>query len=809
MKIAQRLFHFLGGVHFAIGLIAIAIIMVIAGTILESQTNSHLLAAYWTYEHPFFLCLLIFFFINILFAALRRWPFKPNHFPFLLTHLGLLMIIGGTILKNKIGLQGQLLVWEGSGNHHLLIPHSHALLIEKKEDSPETKHLIAFDSFQPKSYSSPSLPQLKCELIGYSPHVTEELESWFKGDHAMISGFPPIPIKEWNPSIPFPESTSHRFPIANQTPSWSIIALRTSSLKEAIQQAYLHHLNLRIEAKNETRESIEFPLKERLNEKISLMGGSFQLELESLECHENSSPSLNLTWKKDLKKGENQQEEKWTVALSGEEALIVKPINHHWLSPPFTADLKRPEPLLCFIEDDQKNLLFLTFDQTGQMYSEKFISSSPRTITTYNRGFGGYYAEASLSPSLFSVNRETKELKEAQAFERQLRKVLGENPFLSPPLKKLQEVCEKRKLDFAQTLVTFLSEWKKQGKFLFNSQNSDHSSLLKEILNGLNQKSVNIQESRAIEWIVHLMDQLENEWKIGNDPIYTLKRDHWPLIGKLEKESSLLDPSLLNKIAQQIFFIAEHLPPLDHSTNLSGIEQRKIDQGEWLSAYLRAFGIDDRFLTSFRENQKDSFETALPFKTLSTSSSASTFKIEQLLFETPLTHRLIPTHSPLKLEERRPGIVLKLSEGNRHQTIALPYNLSHEGLKWPVLEGDYLVRFQPFLKELPYHIRLRQAREIFYPQSQQVFSYECDVLISEKGKGDLEKTLSMNQVYETWDGYRFYLSGIGHSPDRSLKRIQLAVNYDPGKYYLTYPGALFVFMGTCFLFWGKRRGRPK
>lgn len=76
------LFHFLGGVHLAIALIAFSALFVVAGTFIESKTGSHLYAAFWTYENSFFTLLLAFFFMNILFAALRRWPFKKRHTPF-------------------------------------------------------------------------------------------------------------------------------------------------------------------------------------------------------------------------------------------------------------------------------------------------------------------------------------------------------------------------------------------------------------------------------------------------------------------------------------------------------------------------------------------------------------------------------------------------------------------------------------------------------------------------------------------------------------------------------------------------------
>ena len=93
----------LGGVRFALFLITGTALFVVAGTILESITQSHRYAALFTYRHPFFIALLIGFFINILFAALRRWPFQKKHFAFLITHLGLLMILSGVIVKQIWG----------------------------------------------------------------------------------------------------------------------------------------------------------------------------------------------------------------------------------------------------------------------------------------------------------------------------------------------------------------------------------------------------------------------------------------------------------------------------------------------------------------------------------------------------------------------------------------------------------------------------------------------------------------------------------------------------------------------------------
>ncbi len=167
----KSLFHFLGGLYLAIALIIVAILTVTIGTLIESKTGSHLLAAQWTYDHPFFYFLLFLLFINILFSSLRRWPFQKRHIPFLMTHLGLLMMIAGAIIKNLLGMQGQMKIWEGSGNQQVLIPYTYALLIDKKEQSSWSEsHTIDLNNFLPHTYSPPSSSQLVCKVIGYAPH---------------------------------------------------------------------------------------------------------------------------------------------------------------------------------------------------------------------------------------------------------------------------------------------------------------------------------------------------------------------------------------------------------------------------------------------------------------------------------------------------------------------------------------------------------------------------------------------------------------------------------------------------------------
>jgi hypothetical protein len=145
-------------------------------------------------------------------------------------------------------------------------------------------------------------------------------------------------------------------------------------------------------------------------------------------------------------------------------------------------------------------------------------------------------------------------------------------------------------------------------------------------------------------------------------------------------------------------------------------------------------------------------------------------------------------------------VTLEARNGMQKELVLLSYDPTAKGFKWPVLNGEYLLRFQPKSIEIPYHVRMRRARQINYAHSTQPFSYECDCTINGE-----EVTLSMNHVYETWDVYRFYLANI--SQENNIHRVNIVVNRDPAKYYLTYPGAIILSLGIGMLFLRKKRGQ--
>jgi hypothetical protein len=768
MNILKRIFNFLGGIYMAISLIIVAASSVIIGTFLEAQTESHLYAAQWTYHHPLFAFVLWLFFINILFSALRRWPFKIRHIPFLITHLGLLMIIGGTIIKNWYGVQGNMIILEGSASQQLIVPHTYALHLEKKTPNQILSYDYDFTIDHLPIPEDPALPGLKWKIIHYSPHVSEKIETWIKGKWAFIMGLPAIPVQEWKKGEPL--SIKAEASLQEGSPLWDLIALRTDQVEEAIQQAYLQGLNLKIGFKNGIEKEV-IPLKEALEQPLTIQEKNIHLSLHLpysfMQGFEN--PYLNLT----LNSPFSGLHEVIQIALQGKKALYSFVKYPSWKkSPDLLVDLER-KPLILLLEDLQGNGLFCAFDPHGRVYTQSFEQADLHTIVVYDQGFSGYAAQAQLPFSTFPFGREEKEQADFHHLLLQFQNALASAPFLIPPLQLFKKACDQAKVEVASTFLEFLFIWHQSASLLLSEQ-ALLSPSLKNVLQQVDWTTVPTQDKQACSWITRLIQHLELPLNEGKDLLAILERNKWPFISLLRNESAEGDFDVLSVLSQQIFSVIHQLPVLKES------DSSFFDQASLLSAYFLAYGIQ--------------YPTLLEPLLKEEENPIS------LILETPITlkHRV---ETPLqKLENNRPRIGIEISLEKQKQVISLAYDPVGTGLKWPVLNGNYTLRFQPQIIQIPHRIRLRQARQINYANSNQPFSYESDILIDGENLEPIEKTLSMNHVYETWDGYRFYLSGMS-TLDSGIKQVQLVVNHDPAKYYLTYPGALIVSLGIILLFW--------
>lgn len=581
MRALRSLYHLLGGLYCALFLIGATALFVIAGTLLESFAQSHQYAALFTYDTPLFAALLWGFFINILLSATRRWPFRWKHVPFLITHFGLLMILGGVLVKHYYGIQGTMTLLEGTGSHEVLEANTYAIHVEKKGDAVPSRYPLK-KTMRGHFLSDIATVDdgLSIRLAEFCPHCKEHLTSWIKGNYATIRGLKPIPLQEltYNSSKEswgygkagrdgLTTHVSHddeelqlggRVRFASTAPIWDVYAFKTADPERTFRTLYLQHSH----------------------------------------------------------------------------------------------------PFLAVMQEDGGDIHLIACNPDREVWSESFPQGRLNTLVAYDDGFAGYSSHVELPFDAHSAQKNSWKEALSEELVTKLRQAVADHAELPAPLLSLKNACAQENLDFPETAANLLVP--------------------------------------------------------------------------------LLQPQ--------------------HAAQLLG----------------DAFGV--------AANDNERHSTPLSFEA-----------------------SVIPVHEPLppgnKLEEHIPKVSLFVRQGKRSQTISLAYERSGTGLKWPILDGSYLVRFQPQFHEIPYRVRLRRARQINYPNSTQPYSFESDLIVTDRHTlAPIETTISMNRVYETWDGYRFYLSAMTPADETAVKQVQIAVNYDPAKYLLTYPGAMILSCGILLLF---------
>ncbi len=89
------------------------IIMSIVGTFAESKFDADT-ARTWIYEAPWFHLWLLFLSANLICSAFMRWPWKKHHTGFLLTHLGIIVVMIGAVAGEIWGIEGTMTLYKDS-----------------------------------------------------------------------------------------------------------------------------------------------------------------------------------------------------------------------------------------------------------------------------------------------------------------------------------------------------------------------------------------------------------------------------------------------------------------------------------------------------------------------------------------------------------------------------------------------------------------------------------------------------------------------------------------------------------------------
>jgi hypothetical protein len=126
------IFRFFASLKLAVVLLAVLIIASIAGTIYESSFDAKVARAY-VYGAPWFNIWLVLLGANLAVSALSRWPWRKHHVAFLITHLGIITLLIGSLIGRIWGIEGTVTLFKGDEPSNRLFVDEHQLRVHDSD----------------------------------------------------------------------------------------------------------------------------------------------------------------------------------------------------------------------------------------------------------------------------------------------------------------------------------------------------------------------------------------------------------------------------------------------------------------------------------------------------------------------------------------------------------------------------------------------------------------------------------------------------------------------------------------------------
>lgn len=143
-KATQRflvaLFRFSASVELAVILILLLAGTLAIATFIESSYTTKV-AQQIVYRSTWFALLLLILGINVAAAAIIRYPWKKHHIGFLITHVGILVLLAGSLQTQFRGFDGSLSLEEGSKGNTVLLDEMELKLLARDQGYHQIKKI--------------------------------------------------------------------------------------------------------------------------------------------------------------------------------------------------------------------------------------------------------------------------------------------------------------------------------------------------------------------------------------------------------------------------------------------------------------------------------------------------------------------------------------------------------------------------------------------------------------------------------------------------------------------------------------------
>lgn len=176
-KLGIKLFDFLASLKLAVILILSVAVIGAIGTFVEAESGADE-AKRIVYGSWWMSTVLVLLVVNVLFAALSRLPWRKHHVGFVITHLGLIVLLLGSLITQRWGIDGILALKFGESSHLVTLTDQEILVFEEKGKGYE---LLGQKDFFPNKKISPKFFQeffakdfTTPELLQYLPSAKIE-----------------------------------------------------------------------------------------------------------------------------------------------------------------------------------------------------------------------------------------------------------------------------------------------------------------------------------------------------------------------------------------------------------------------------------------------------------------------------------------------------------------------------------------------------------------------------------------------------------------------------------------------------------
>jgi len=124
----NAIFEFFASLKLAVVLLAVLIVGASVGTLYESSFDAKVARTY-VYGAPWFNLWLVLLGANLTASALSRWPWKKHHSAFLITHLGIITLLIGSLIGRIFGVEGTITLFKGEPPTNRLLIDQHQLRV--------------------------------------------------------------------------------------------------------------------------------------------------------------------------------------------------------------------------------------------------------------------------------------------------------------------------------------------------------------------------------------------------------------------------------------------------------------------------------------------------------------------------------------------------------------------------------------------------------------------------------------------------------------------------------------------------------